>query len=219
MIRAHRLKGPAGERVVLVGGILGLEADADVLEAEFQKERPRTLMLGVPYEDLDAVRATKGKEAETEFAATDMDEAYLLRLSQFGVVKSPPPDLYRAYELAERFHVRVEAIDLGDEAFTDRYTQRVGMFEVLRSNRNQKRLLAREFDARSAEDFALEWDDALFPSKGLQQVQHDREAHMAERIRALSKEAGVHLALLPLPRAIGVFDKLRETGWNAETSP
>ncbi|HLE46826.1 MAG TPA: hypothetical protein VI818_00900 [Candidatus Thermoplasmatota archaeon] len=219
MNRAHRLRGPGGERVVIVGGILGLEADAEILQSEFDRERPNSVLLGVPYEDLDAVRATKGKEAETEFASTDMDEAYLLRLSEFGLVKSPPPDLYRAYELAERFHLAVEAIDLGDEAFTERYTHHVGMLEVLRSNRNQRKLVAREFEVHSAEDFALQWDDAMFPTKGLQKVQEDREAHMVDRIQTLSRNAGLHLALLPLPRAIGVFDKLRDAGWRAESAP
>lgn len=215
MNRAHRLTGPSGERIALIGGILGLEADAAIVEHEFQRERPKTVLLGVPYEDLDAVRATLGKE-DAEFEGTDLDEAYLLRLGEFGLVKSPPPDLYRAYELAERFHVKVEAIDLGDEAFTERYTEHVGMLEVFRSNRNNRRIQEREFNASGAEDFALQWDDALYPTKGLQRVQQEREQHMRERIETLAKEPGVHLVLLPLPRAIGVYDKLLDAGWSVE---
>jgi len=68
MNRAHRLRGPGGERVVIVGGILGLEADAEILQSEFDRERPNSVLLGVPYEDLDAVRGKIRQDPITERA-------------------------------------------------------------------------------------------------------------------------------------------------------
>ncbi|HLE47512.1 MAG TPA: hypothetical protein VI818_04375, partial [Candidatus Thermoplasmatota archaeon] len=190
--------------------------DAALVEAEFQKERPAQVLLGVPYEDLDSVRATLGKEAESEFESGELDEAYLLRLGQYGPVRSPPPDLYRAYQLADSLHLKAEAIDLGDEAFTERYTKHVGMFEVLRSNRSQRRLALRQFDASTGEAFAMQWDDALYPTRGLRKVQDEREAHMVDRIQELAKGPGLHFVLLPLARAIGVYDKLLGLGWTVD---
>lgn len=212
MSRVADLAGPQGRQATLVGGILGLAADAEALHQEFERVQPREVLLGIPFEDLDSVRATAGKESASEFEAGELDEEYLKRLAKFGPVQSPPPDLYEAYRLAEQAAAPVRAVDLGDEAYTEAYTRHVGLLEVLRSNRSQRRLPARKIDAADAEEFAQRWDRALYPTKGLRRVQELRAEAMAEAVEKTI--ATPSLALVPLPRMAAIVARLTQRGWS-----
>ena len=213
MKRVHRLVGPQGQRLTLIGGILGLAADADLVRAEFSREKPASVQLGIPFEDLDAIRGTAGKEAEVAFESSDLDDHYFERLKRFGAVKTPPTDLYAAYALADAAKIPVGAIDLGDEAHTDAYTRHVGIFEVIRSNRTQRKLPARRLSDTTAEEFAIAWDAALHATKGLRKVQQAREAWMAQQLVLLPGSGLNHVALVPISRMTGVMDRLRAAGW------
>lgn len=213
MNRVHRLIGPQGQPLTVVGGILGLESDVALVHLEFQRQGPAHVLLGIPFEDLDSIRATHGREREAEFDSGDLDEAYLVRLEAFGAVRSPPPDLYALFGYAEAARLPVEAIDLGDDSFAESYTRHVGMLEVLRSNRNQRRMLGQRVESATPEDFVLDWDRQLYPTEGLRRVQADREEWMTNRIRTLAAGAGPFLTLLPLARAEGVVRRLVDSGW------
>jgi hypothetical protein len=216
MNRVVELVGPRGQSVILVGGILGLAVDESLARNVFMDAKPEEVLLGVPYEDLDAIRATSGKEASSEFESGEIDDDYLRRLKAFGEVRSPPPDLYALFRLAEENKIPVRAIDLGDEAYTEAYTQNVGMFEVLRSNRNQRKLPSVDIQAPTAEEFAMRWDEAVYPSKGLRKLQDLREDEMSSCIeKTLPKRL---LALVPLARMNGVAARLTRAGWKPSTS-
>lgn len=212
MNRVVRLVGSLHQEVTLVGGILGLKSDVDLVDAEFQ--RPvASLLLGIPFEDLDSIHATAGQETTAEFEASTLDEVYLKSLAKHGAVQTPPPDLYAAVRHAKELGLAVEAIDLGDEAHTESYTKHVGMFEVLRNNRIQRRLIERPPEAKDGAAFALAWDAALHDTRGLRRLQEQREEWMASRIRQRPSGTGPHLVLLPLPRMAGVERRLREAGY------
>lgn len=212
MNRVVRLVGNRDQQVVLVGGILGLRSDAELVASELQ--RPiASVLLGIPFEDLDAIHATSGNESQAEFEASVLDEAYLKHLAKHGPVQTPPPDLYLAFRHATEMGLPIEAIDMGDEAHTDTYTKHVGMLEVMRSNRIQKRLIVSPPDAGGAEEFAVAWDRELNDTKGLRRLQALREEWMTNRLRQLPSRTGPHLALVPLPRLDGIVRRLREAGY------
>ena len=216
MNRVVEIVGPRGQSVIVVGGILGLASDEPLARNAFMDAKPEEVLLGVPYEDLDAIRATSGKEESSEFETGDIDDDYVRRLKSFGDVRTPPPDLYSVFRLAEEKKIPVRAIDLGDLAYTEAYTQNVGMFEVLRSNRNQRKLPDREIEAATVEEFAVRWDDAVYPTKGLQKLQALREEEM---VSCIEKTVPTRvLALLPLARMTGVIERLQRAGWKTSTS-
>lgn len=216
MNRVTELVGPRGQTVTVVGGVLGLASDEGLARSAFLNARPDEVLLGVPYEDLDAIRATSGKESTSEFETLDLDDEYLRRLREYGEVRTPPPDLYALFALAREQKIPVRAIDLADEAYTEAYTKNIGMLEVLRSNRSQRKLPRLRIDAKTAEEFALGWDDAVFPTKGLQKLQALREEEMAGCIdKTLPARI---LALVPIPRMTGVVRRLQQAGWNRSTS-
>lgn len=216
MKRIIELVGPRGQNVTLMGGILGLAADETLARNAFMDAKPEEVLLGVPYEDLDAIRATAGKEATSEFESADLDDDYVRRLKTFGEVRTPPPDLYALFHLAEETKIPVRAIDLADEAYTDAYTKNIGIFEVLRSNRNQRKLPNVEIEAATAEEFAVRWDEAIYPSKGLRRLQKLREEEMTNCIdKTVPRRI---LALVPLPRLTGVVGGLQGAGWKGSSS-
>lgn len=213
MSRVVRLESPDGRRVVLVGGILGLEADEAVAREAFAQTKPERVLLGIPYEDLDAIRATSGTEATAEFESGELDDAYLSKLAKFGNVRAPPPDLYELFRLAEAAKVPIDPIDLGDEEYTKTYTDNVGILEVLRSSRHNRKLPTIEVEAETVEEFVRTWDDELYPTKGLRKVQTRREEVMAKKLEEAAAQSRVVLALVPLPRRDAIQARLVSAGW------
>jgi hypothetical protein len=216
MRRVVELVGPRGQSATIVGGILGLASDESLLRSAFGNASPKELLLGIPYEDLDAIRATAGKETTHEFESGDLDDLYLKRLAAFGETRTPPPDLYAAFALAEEKKVPVRPIDLADEAYTEAFTRNVGFLEVLRSNRNQKKLPGLLIEAKTPEEFALRWDEELYPTKGLQKLQQLREDELAAAIHKTIADR--FLALVALPRFEGVLARLQREGWKLSAS-
>jgi len=216
MIRTTVLRGPAGAELHLAGGVLGLAEDGPQVERLLESQEFDAVFLGVPFEDLDAIRATNGQESGREFERDEMDEVYLKTLARFGRTQVPPPDLYAAYDHAHRKKVRIEAVDLGDEGHSSTYAENVGVFEIIRNNRRLKGLGPDAFSATDPEAFAREWDERLFPTKGLRKVQAAREGWMAKRIQELIPGARRAFALVPLARWAGVRNRLLDAGFRAD---
>lgn len=211
MIRSVELRSPSGGRVTLAGGILGLASEGPAVGERLRSDAFDLVLLGIPFEDLDAIRATSGKEHATEFHQDTTDDLYLKTLARFGEVRVPPADLYVAFEHAQRTGAKVEAVDLGDEGHTAVWTEHVGVFELIKNNRRLKRMPSEAFRARTPEEFAREWDERLFPTKGLKRVQDEREAWMAKRIAEAATGAARVFVLVPLARWPGVHRRLVET--------
>lgn len=208
MMLTVRLRAPNGAHVLLAGGILGLAEDGPTVRARLEAGTYDAIGLGIPFEDLDAIRATDGQESKREFERDATDELYVRELARYGPVQVPPSDLYEAFRHAAQRKLPIEAIDLGDEGHTAAWTKHVGMIELLRNNRRLRRLDEPPFRATRADDFAREWDARIFPTKGLRRVQADREAWMAGRIRLLLDARRNVFALVPLARWAGVRDRL-----------
>lgn len=203
-----KLRSGDGRTVILAGGILGLAEEAKRVHQFLQDHPVERVLLGIPFEDLDAIKATREHHEDGTFEKDPVDEMYVDLLARYGPVQVPPGDLYAAFEHARSKGVPVDAIDLGDEGHSDIWAKKVGIFELMRNNRRLKRLDQLAFEAPTARGFADEWDQALFPSKGLRAVQDEREAWMGRRIADLSKGSKAVFALVPLARMKGVRDQL-----------
>jgi hypothetical protein len=201
-----------GARVVLAGGIVGLAEERADVGRLLAQEPYDAVLLGVPFEDLDAIRATAGQERTRTFERDETDDLYFAALARYGEVEVPPGDLYAAYDFAQKHGLPVEAIDLGDEGHSALWAEHVGMFELIKNNRRLKRLHTETFEAKDAQAFAREWDAKLFPTKGLRRVQDEREAWMAKRIQDLSAPAKRLFVLVPLARWAGTRQRLVAEG-------
>lgn len=210
MIQTHAYQRD-DRHLCLAGGILGLAEDGPQLAAFLKRQAFDAVLLGIPFEDLEGMRKASDPPASQEFDTDETDELYLQWLGRYGPVKVPPGDLYEAFQYARDQATPVEAIDLGDVGHADVWAKRVGLFELWRNNRRLRKLPAQEPKAADAASFAIEWDQRLFPTKGLRAVQLEREAWMVKRIEHFAERHRRLFALVPLARSAGVATVLQET--------
>lgn len=198
--------------VLLVGTIAGYAPDAARVRAAFESHRPDRVALGIPPEDLEAIRRlATDPAAKAELVEPDLASEHLLRLlERFGPTKVPSPDLETAYDLAAAQPAEVTAIDLPDDAHADVYTKRVKMRHVIRSNRRERKLLVTRFeDARDPYELVEAWDREQTHLRPMREIEELREGYMAARLRELSSKSDRLLAIVPAARLEAVADHLR----------
>ena len=201
----------------VLGGVLGVADDVPVLRRALEGRPWDAVLLGIPFEDLDAIRATVGQEQNRSFERDETDDLYLKQVERFAPPVIPPPDLYAAYAFAQERKIPVEAIDLGDEAHSESWSRNVGMFELLRNNRRMKNLPKHEFQSPSLEAFVVEWDEVVNHSNGLRRVQGERESWMAGRIQHFAQTHRALFALVPYARLVGLANRLeRDFGFRKQ---
>ncbi|MEA3190468.1 MAG: hypothetical protein QOD77_1050 [Thermoplasmata archaeon] len=198
--------------ILLVGTIAGFAPDAARVQAAFASHRPDRVALGVPPEDLEAVRRlATDPAAKAELVEPDLASEHLLRLlERFGPTKVPSPDLEAAHDLAAAHGAELTAIDIPDDAHAEVYTKRVKMHHVLRSNRREKKLLVARFeDARDPYELVEAWDREQTHLRPLREIEELREGFMAAKLRELSSKSERLLAIVPAARLEAVADHLR----------
>lgn len=196
--------------LTLLGAVTGLVAEAERIGSAIRDRDPDRLALGVAPEELEALEAIARDEIdeEIEIDVAGIDEAYAQHLSRFGRVELPPPAYVRAVEVALEEKIPVEALDLAEEPFTETFTDNVGAIDLIRRGRRERKLAKHGVEADDASEFARKWDDRLLEIGGLRRVEEIREAHMAERLRAVCETSGSVLAVVGTVRRPGIARRL-----------
>lgn len=194
----------------LVGIVVGLVEEADRIETLVEGSAPDRLALGISPGELATLEAMVAGEVEEEVApsTSDVDEAYARHLSRFGAVRLPPPAYVRAVEIAAEQDLPVRPLDLDEEAFTETYTDHVGVLDLIRKSRRERRLAKHGVEADDAAEFADRWEARLLEIKGLRRVEEAREGHMARRLEAVCSTPGRVLAIVDRVRRPGVARRL-----------
>lgn len=210
--KARRL-GPA--EVHLVGGVLGLVSEGDRVADMVREARPDVVAVGVSPGELDALlRIAAGEvEEDMEVPVSFADEAYAHHLSRYGRVELPPPVYLAAVRAAVELEVPVEALDMEEDAYTDAFTDHVGAIDLMRKGRRERILAKRGVEADTPAAFADAWERQLLRIGGLADLEAAREAHMADRLRALCEGAdgtgpGRVLAVVASVREAGIVERL-----------
>jgi hypothetical protein len=132
------------------------------------------------------------------------DLVFTQRLSRWGEVEAPPPSFQEAVRLAYNRDLEVIPADFDDEDYTDVFLKAVTPFSLVRQGRRLRKLAKRRFRARTAEDFAIEWDEAVTKIRGYADVERAREQKVAKSIVASAGEHPRLLAVVELERLGGV---------------
>jgi hypothetical protein len=197
--------------VLLVGTIAGFAPDAERVRAAFASHAPDLLGLGVPAEDLPTLHLL-AEHPERAGELPDLDEAeahFQGLLGRFGEAsRIPSPDLEAAYQAALAAGVPVEALDLDDVSHSTSYTKGMKVRHLVMASRRRKKALKSSFPkATDAYALAAQWDAALAAGP-MRELEHEREAHMAQRIRELAATRRSLLAIVPAARLPGVAQAL-----------
>lgn len=205
-----RVTVPGGE-VSVLATVHGLLAEKERVRAAFLDERPFAVALGVGPEAAAALARYEPQPDVDPFEdLPDHDYVYSVRLSAFGPVDLPPPDLLEAARLAKEHGTPLYGVDLSEEAYEDAFAEEVGGWGFLRYGRIQKKLARAPPAAADARAFSLAWDAAIRKVKGIAAVEARRERHIAAGARALAEKVqGRVLLVVDAPREAGVLTALR----------
>ncbi len=191
--------------VSLLPVVRGLPSDGDKVVAEIEARRPDIVAVNVSPEELETLRAYHGGQIEPDTAE---DEAYVAGLSVWEEPVMPPPCYTHAVRYASTHKMRLEAVDMGEEAYTDAYTACVSTVELILQGRLEKRLLKKQFRVQTPQDFAIAWDAEINRSAGFARLQQERERFTGSRLRELAQGPVKVLAVVEVERAKGVLAAL-----------
>ena len=192
--------------VFLLPVVRGLSREKRTVLEAIEATGPGAIGLSIAPEELEALRRYDG----TPYAPDNLEEeVYVAGLSVWEEPIKPPPCFTEALRVASARKIRLEALDLDEDAYADAYTGSVSALELIGQGRLEYRLGRKKFRARTPEEFVLEWDGEVNRSAGFRRLQRLREQHMAEGLRALAAEASPILAVVELEREKGVAAALR----------
>jgi heme-degrading monooxygenase HmoA len=192
--------------VRLLPVVRGLPSEAEAVTREFKSAAIDVIALSVSREEIESLRRFHGESLQPDNVE---DEVYMAGLSAWEEPVMPPPCFTEAVRQAAARGVRLEALDLDEEAYADAYTECVSAIELMMQGRMEMRLSRKKFHVSSPEEFVIAWDGEVNRRAGFAALQHRRERHMASRLRELATDAGRVLAVVEVERAKGVLAGLR----------
>jgi hypothetical protein len=116
----------------------------------------------------------------------------------------------QAYLLAKDRGVKIRAIDMDEESFTDFYVKNVSTVDLIVHSQRVKRVKRMRFRAKTAREFVLEWDSYINRTRGLRKVEKQRESTMAQNLAKLPRKYKRVLVLMDLERMEGVMSRFEE---------
>ena len=195
-----------GTRVVLVPVIRGLVSERPRVRTVVGEVRPTAIGISISPEELEALQAHFGGPVD---ASGPEEEAYVACLSAFGKVEKPPPCFSEALAIGAELGLPLHPADMDEATFSEAYLRAVSGLDFVLTGIRASRIRRWQPHAKTADAFVLAWDARVNRARGLRVLQREREAHMAARIRELSRTGGTLLSLVELERARGVAERLR----------
>ena len=186
--------------------VRGLPSDGRAIAQAIDTLKPDVVALSVSPEELDTLRTYRGGNLEPDRTE---DEVYVAGLSVWEEPILPPPCFTQAVEKATARQVRLEALDLDEEAYADAYTAHVSTMELILQGRLENRLLKKRFQVATPQEFALAWDAEVNRTDGFARLQREREKFIASRLRELADGLTRVLAVVEVERVKGVLAALR----------
>jgi hypothetical protein len=197
-------------RLKVFKAVKGLVRDGEFAEGLVRTERPDILALGIAPEDLKGLRYLRKRLNEKKKYTPDLsniDIAYVDKLSDYGDVDAPPPCFTMALDVADELGIPVATLDLDNDVHTTIYVQNVTLSHLLRQSFRFRYMKKKRFGIKTPEEFVLTWDQLLNKAKGFRVVERSRELCMGETLKhLLEKNKGAKvLAIVELERADGVI--------------
>lgn len=191
------------ERLVLHGLIKGLVPPVTQLVEAWEVAPPACIALSVSPEELVGLRALTPAEIP-ELVLSDYEELYALGLGRFGEVVFPPPLYTLTLGFADEFGIRVEAIDLPEEAFSDRYVELISTNALLSHTLRKSLFKWFKTSGGSAGEFVDNWDARIHRISGFARLDEAREVHMVTRLQELADPEQPLAAVIEWERFPGV---------------
>lgn len=210
MSRVRRVESDGGV-IHIVPVIRGLESEVEVVRSAFDEIAPDAVAVSISKEELAGLRELRGDE---EFELSSMEMAYADQLSNFGVVRMPPPCFLAALQLCLENEIPIVPLDMNEELYTDTYCEVVGTLDILKESMMAKRVHKVKFSLESPETFVRDWDARINRSRGFRTLQESREEHMARAVMNLTKRFRRAMVVLEVERVEGTISRLESNADN-----
>lgn len=174
----------------------------------FKEVDPDIVCLPISKEEFTGLKACVEGEVD-EMALSNLEEIYAEKLKQFGKVAVPPPYLAQAYIMAKEKGIKLRALDLPEEEFTDFYCANVSTVDLVMHSQRVRRLKKALFKMERVEDFVLKWDSIVTKTTGLRIVEEKREEVMSQSLFKVPSKYKRVLAIIELERFEGVKDRFQ----------
>jgi hypothetical protein len=191
----------------LLPTVKGLERERKPVREGIQSVLPAVVALPVSKEALRGLRAIY-RGAEPELFLSHYEEIYAVKLTRYGKVCVPPPSFTEAYAVCAEKRIKVKAIDMDEEDFSNAFVQNISTPNLVYHSLRWRWLKRKRFKAATAREFALAWDRAVNSLKGFRNLEDRREEHMARELWRLASRHHSVLAVLELERMDGIISKL-----------
>lgn len=190
-----------GCEITILPVVKGLVAEGDEVAKAVKDLCPDVVALSISKEELSALRNKVNYE---DYEMADLEEVYAAHLEAFGDVELPPPCFVSAVDACAGASIPVVPLDMNDEVFTEAYCSSVRTRDMIRESFFARRALKRKFDLSSPQAFARDWDEKVNKAKGFQELERQRERHMAEALSNLCRRYRRILAVIECERVPGV---------------
>lgn len=191
-----------GSKVTLVPVIKGLVRDGEMVSHLIKSGGYDCIGVSVSLEGIEGLRNFHDMEEEP---LSQLEEAYVKLLKDFGNVSFPPPCYVEAVKAADVSDLKIVPLDMDDIEYTDAYCDSVNIRDMVRLSMITRKILRTKFNVSSKEAFVLDWDGRVNGIKGFRRLENKREKHIADRIKELSENSPKVLAIVDLERYEGIL--------------
>ena len=198
-----------GKDVYILGVVLGLDSEGDIVRDALNELKPDLIGLSIPPEGMRGLEAVVDGKIKSVYPSR-VEIIYARHLSMFGEVSTPPRVYVVAYRYAKKKGVKILPLDIGEPEFSRIYTEEISTMELIRYSMLANKLEKMKVRSSTPEDFAMEWDARVNALKGYRRVEERREEHMAMMIKKFASRLKFNtmLVVAEYPRYRGIASHL-----------
>jgi hypothetical protein len=141
---------------------------------------PEVIFLDLGREDFEFLHSY---EVGTPIEVSSLEAAYLKKLSRYGEVAYPSLHLIELVEVAKARGIPLEPIDLDDDGYLEAFYRDVTARELFVRALQLRWMRTKRLREQDPYEFSMRWNEALFRTRGYNNLMGERVSHMAERIK------------------------------------
>ena len=170
----------------IIFAIKGLVSEGNSVRDRLYEYIPQMIYIGISPEELEGLK----KFIENPFTVPmgDYEVIYGTILSKFGEVEIPPPIYTQDVKYGMNRDIPMKGIDLDEDSFGDIYGENFRIRDLVRYIRKKRRMMSREFNLNSPEEFVIDWKNEIETNPGLRKMEQSRSAQICGEINKVSKE-------------------------------
>jgi len=173
----------------------------------FKEVDPDIVLLPISPEEIKGLKACVDGKVK-EMALSHLEEMYAKRMRKYGKVAVPPPYLAQAFILTRDSGVKLKAVDMDENTFTDFFLKSVSTVDQIVHSQRMRFMKRKKFKATTAEEFSMRWDAYINKTTGFRVVELQREIVIAANISRTPKKYKRALAFVELERFEGIKKNL-----------